>query len=127
MAARCPPWATRGSGSGTSGLPLSSWTRINQRRRLTVFPSAFSGHLLGNNQGFVVRTMEVSIHSLHQFSCRQQTRGLDHGSFSMDPMRLQGVEPRTFDGQGARHEPQTLAVTFDALVVLAEPVPHSVA
>jgi hypothetical protein len=54
--------------------------------------------------GFVVRTTEVSIHSLHQFSCRQQTGGFDYGPFPMDPMRLQGIEPRAFDGQGARHK-----------------------
>src|SRR5262245_12294536 len=85
------------------------------------FPSAFSGHLLGNNEGFVGRTSEVSIHSLHQFSGCQQTGGVDRGSFPMDPMRLQGVEPRTFDRQETRQKADALAVPFDAPVVLADP------
>jgi hypothetical protein len=68
---------------------------------------------LGNNKGFVVRTMEVSLHSLHHFSCRQQTRGFDHGSFPMDPMRLQGVEPRTFDRQETRRQmPRRSRLTY---------------
>src|SRR5262249_55600203 len=94
---------------------------------LLSLPSAFSGHLLGNNQGFVVRTTEVSIHTFHQFCCRQQTAGLDHGPFPMDPMCLQGVEPRTFDGQETRHNAQAVAVMFDPLVVLSEPVSHGTA
>ena len=82
---------------------------------------------MGNNEGFVGRTSEVSIHSLHQFSGCQQTGGVDHGSFPMDPMRLQGVEPRTFDRQETRQKADALAVPFDAPVVLADPVPHGVA
>src|SRR5262249_8747753 len=97
------------------------------RRFNLTCPSAFSGHLLGNNQGFVVRTTEVSIHTFHQFCCRQQTAGLDHGPFPMDPMCLQGVEPRTFDGQETRHNAQAVAVMFDPLVVLSEPVSHGTA
>jgi hypothetical protein len=90
-------------------------------------PSAFSGHLLGNHKRFVVRTTKVSIHPLHQLSCCQQTRGFDHGPFAMDPMRFQRIAPRTFDGQGARHKPETVALTFDLLVVLSDPLPHGLA
>jgi hypothetical protein len=82
---------------------------------------------LGNNKGFVVQTAEVSIDSLHQFSGRQQPGRFDHGPFPIAPMRFQGIGPGAFDGQETRLKPQTLAVPCDALVVLAEPMPHGVA
>jgi hypothetical protein len=87
-------------------------------------PSAFSGNLLGNSEGFLRRTAEVSIDALHQFGRCQQASGFDHGPFAMDPMRLQGIEPRAFDGQGTSDNPDALACAFDALVVVAEPLPH---
>src|SRR5262249_2375648 len=90
-------------------------------------PSAFSGNLLGNREGFLVRTAEVSIHSLSQFRGRQQPGGFDHRSFPMDPMRFQGVEPRAFEGQGTTHNPDALAFTFDLLVVFSDPLPDGLA
>jgi hypothetical protein len=74
-----------------------------------------------------MRTAEVSIHALHQFGRRQQAGGFDHGPFAMDPMRLQGVAPRAFDGQGTIDNPDALAFACDALVVVAEPLPHGLA
>src|SRR5262245_44439651 len=72
--------------------------RIKIRTLIPRLASAFSGHLVGNNQEFVGRTTEVSIHTLHQFCCRQQTGGLDHSPFPLAPMRLQGIEPGAFAG-----------------------------
>ena len=86
-------------------------------------PSTFSGHLLGNREGFLVWTAEVSRHSLSQFRGRQQPGGFDHRSFPMDPLRFQGVEPRAFDGQRTTHNPDALACTFDLLVVFPDPLP----
>jgi len=82
---------------------------------------------LGNREGFLVRTAEVSSHPLHQFGSRQQPGGFDHGSFPMDPMRLQGIEPGAFDRQGTTHNPDALALPFDLLVMLSEPLPHCLA
>jgi hypothetical protein len=82
---------------------------------------------LGNREEFLRRTAEVSIHALHQFGRRQQAGGFDHGPFSMDPMRLQRMEPRAFDGQGTMNNPAALACPFDALVVVSEPLPHGLA
>jgi hypothetical protein len=90
-------------------------------------PSTFSGHLLGNREGFLVRTAEVSIHPLHQFGSRQQPGGFDHCPLPMDPMRFQRVEPRAFAGQGTPHNPDALAPLFDLLVGCPDPLPDSLA
>jgi hypothetical protein len=89
--------------------------------------SAFSGHLLGNSEGLLIGTTEVSIHPLYQFCRRQQTGGFDHRSFPMDPMRFQGVEPGAFAGQRTTHNPDALVFPFDLPVMLAEPLPHGLA
>jgi hypothetical protein len=89
--------------------------------------SAFSGNLLGNGEGFLVRTAEVSRHSLSQFRGCQQPGGFDHRAFPMDPMRFQRIEPGTFDGQGTPHNPDALAGTLDLLVVCPDPLPDGLA
>ena len=82
---------------------------------------------MGNSEGFLMRTAEVGIHALHQFGRRQQAGGFDHGSFAMDPMRLQGVEPRAFDGQGTIDNSDALAFPFGALIVVSELLSHGLA
>src|ERR1043165_5465155 len=94
---------------------------------LQIVASAFSGHLWGNKKRCEVRTTEVRIHPLPQLSGCPQPGGCDHGPFAMDPLRLHGVEPWTFDGQGARHKGETVALTVALLVVLSAPLPPGVA
>src|SRR5215471_839347 len=63
--------------STLTGRTISSSALI---RGLLRFASAFSGHLLENNERFMRWTAEVSIDSLHQFSPGQQTSRFHHGS-----------------------------------------------
>lgn len=58
---------------------------------------------------------------LREFIRREQTCWLDHAPFAMDPMRLDGIEPRTFHRQQTRHNPHA-AVALDPLIVLANPL-----
>ena len=82
---------------------------------------------MGNREGFLVRTAEVSIHPLHQFCSRQQVGGFYHCPFPMDLVRLQGVEPRAFAGQGTTHNPDALTFPFDVRVMRSEPLPNGLA
>jgi hypothetical protein len=77
---------------------------------------------VGKREEFFVRTATVSIHPLQQFGSRQQPGGFDHRSLPMDPLRLQRVEPGAVAGQGTSHTPDALALPFNLLIVLSEPV-----
>ena len=106
---------------------MNCWRKQKPQLRRTDLASAFSGHLLGNREGLLIGTTEVSIDPLHQFCRRPQTGGFDHRSCPMAPMRFQGVEPRAFAGQGTPHHPEAVAFPFDLPVMRSEPLPHGLA
>ena len=71
---------------------------IEERPLIVVFsrgffcPRASFRNLLGNREGLLIRTTEVSIDPFHQFCRRQQTGGSTTARLSRcDPMRFQGV------------------------------------
>ena len=74
-----------------------------------------------------MRAPEVGRHSFGQLCGGQQPVGLYHRPLAMYPVRFQRVQSGTFVGQGTPHNPYSLAIAFDLLVVLSEPVPHRLA
>jgi hypothetical protein len=64
---------------------------------------------------FVMRTTENPAHPFGKLICSEQSIGLDHLSFSMNPFGLYGVKPRTFLGKQATDDPHAttaLSLTF---------------
>src|SRR5262245_18242900 len=88
---------------------------------------AFSGHLLGNREGFLVRTAEVSRLSRGQFRGRQQPGGCAQRAVPLDPLRLQRVAPGTFERQETRPDTEAVALLVAALLGRSPPGPHRVA
>ena len=70
-------------------------------------------------------TVIVGIDTRFEFIGTQQPVCFRYRTLAMDPFRLDRIEPRTFAGQPANHEPHPNSTPFDLLIVLPEPVPHS--
>ena len=64
--------------------------------------------------------------SLHRLLSSQLAVRLTDGALAMDLPRLDGVEPRTLDGQQAREDAHT-PLAFDSSIVPPDPPPHSLA
>lgn len=56
-----------------------------------------------------------------EFVSAEGTLRLNHGSFPMNPFRFDRVQPRTFAGQQAQHDPYTCLAGFDPSIVLTQP------
>src|SRR5215212_5158931 len=72
----------------------------------------------------VMWTAEDPANPLGKLVCAQQTFGLYHLTFAMDPLGLYGVQPRALFWQKAAYYPHSFAAVLDAAVVLAEPPPY---
>ena len=72
-------------------------------------------------------TTIVGIDPRFNFSSTQQAVWFRDGPFSMDPFRFNGVEPWTFAWQLADDETHPDRTPLNPLIVLADPVPHSMA
>src|SRR5215210_6446073 len=71
----------------------------------------------------VMRTTENPANPLGEFVGAQETLGLDHFALAVDPLRFDGVEPRTLLGQKTTHDPHPFAALLDSAVVPSEPAP----
>src|SRR5215218_2858182 len=80
-------------------------------------PSARSGDIFGNSQMLVMRTVEGSAHAICQFVGAEQTVGLHHPSFAVDPLRLYRVEPRALLGKQAGQDAYPAPAPLDLPVV----------
>jgi hypothetical protein len=56
----------------------------------------------------VMRTTENPANPLGEFVGAHETVGLDHFALAVDPLRFDGVEPRTLLGQKTTHDPHPL-------------------
>src|SRR5712691_3678109 len=90
-------------------------------------PSAESNDLFWHDQMRFPLTTIVGIDTRCECVCTQQPVRFRHGTFPMDPLRFDGVEPWACAGQRADHEAHTDRAPLDLLMVLAEPVPYGVA
>src|SRR5579859_396753 len=71
-----------------------------------------------------VFTSKIATHPLGHFLARQEPRWFDDRPFTMDPLRLNRVQPRALRRQEARDDAHPLAFLLDLPVVLANPAPH---
>src|SRR3954470_21063042 len=71
----------------------------------------------------LMSTAENPTDPIGEFISAQQTIGLDHLSFAVDPFGLYGVQPRALLGQQAAYDPDPTPALFDLAVMLAEPAP----
>src|SRR3712207_2661749 len=85
--------------------------------------SARSGDLLCNGKMLVMRTTENPANPICQLVGTEQSVGLDHLAFCVDPLGLYGVEPRTLLGQKATDDPHSACTLLDFSVVSSEPAP----
>src|SRR5215211_379532 len=73
----------------------------------------------------VMRTTKDPRDSIRKLISSQKTVGFYNLALSVNPLRLDGVEPRTLLRQQAAHDPYSsfAAALFDFSVVLPEPAP----
>src|SRR5512132_2676596 len=71
-----------------------------------------------------VSTVEDRANPVSELVSTEQPLGLDYLAFAMNPLRLDGIEPRTLGGQQRWHYPDPSAAGFDTAVVGADPAPH---
>src|SRR5215208_7469392 len=70
----------------------------------------------------VVRTSERRADSFGQLVGAQQTVGLDHLAFAVNPLGLYGIEPRALLRQQASNDPHPFLLTlFEGSVVRSDP------
>src|SRR5215218_4246373 len=87
------------------------------------FLSARSSDLLGDGKMIVMRTTERPTHPVGEFVRAEQAVKLHDPSLPMNPLRLNGVQPRALLREEATHDPHPLAAPFDPPVVPSEPSP----
>src|SRR3712207_4872862 len=71
----------------------------------------------------VVRTLECRADPLGQLVGTEQTRGLDHLAFAVNPFGLDCVEPRALFGHQTGDDPHSTTTLFDSSVVRTDPAP----
>ncbi len=72
----------------------------------------------------VMRTTENPAYPLGKLVSTQQTVGLDHLTFAVNPFGLDGIQPRALLGQKAAYDPHSsyfAGALFDLAVVFSEP------
>src|SRR5215213_7904874 len=72
----------------------------------------------------VMSTTEYSAHPVGKLVCSEQPLRLDDLALGVNPLWLDGVEPRTLLRKQATDDPHALAALFDAAVVRTEPPSH---
>ena len=75
----------------------------------------------------LVNTVEAGTHALGQLVSRQHAGGFDNGALAMQPLGLDGIEPRALAGQVAGQDTHAAALAFDLPVVGPNPVAHELA
>jgi hypothetical protein len=71
----------------------------------------------------VMRTIEDPTYSCSEFVSSEQSVGFDDLALAVNPLGLDGVQPRTLLGQKAADDPHSTSALFDPTVVFAEPSP----
>src|SRR3954451_13322550 len=71
----------------------------------------------------VMRTTEDPTDPVSKLVGAQQTLGLDHLPFAVNPFGFDGVQPRALLGQQTAHDPHAFAALFDLAVMFSEPAP----
>src|SRR5829696_6907092 len=71
----------------------------------------------------VMRATEHPAHPLGELVRSQEAVGLDDLALGVDPLGLDGVQPRALLRQKAAHDPHPLSALLDAAVVGTEPAP----
>src|SRR6266567_2077941 len=67
---------------------------------------------------------KVSTNALSQLLGREQAIRFYHSLLGVDPLRLDGVEPRALGGQEERQNANAFPRLLDLLVVLPNPTPN---
>src|SRR5258706_7323128 len=70
---------------------------------------------------------EIGTRALRYLAAREQAVRLDNGTFAVDPLGLDRIEPGAFDRQVARQDPYAVALLLDLLVVGMDPAAHVLA
>jgi hypothetical protein len=70
-----------------------------------------------------MRTTEDPTDPLGKLVSAQETIGLDHFSLAMNPLGLDGVQPRTLLGQQTAYDPHSFSCVLDFSIVSSEPAP----
>src|SRR4051794_1665998 len=71
----------------------------------------------------VMRTTEDPTDPLGKLVGAQQTLGLDHLPFAVNPFGFDGVQPRALLGQQTAYDPHAFTALFDLAVMFSEPAP----
>src|SRR5215208_4429231 len=74
-----------------------------------------------------VSTAEGPANPVGELRSTEQPLRLYNLAFAMDPLGLDGIEPRALGGQQTRHYPDPMAGGFDTAVVGADPASHLMA
>src|SRR5579864_5877794 len=74
-----------------------------------------------------MRTAKDGMHALGHLRSRHETAGFGHLALTVDPGRLNRIEPGALDRQGARDDAHAAAGAFDLLVVRTDPGAHLLA
>src|SRR5215510_152430 len=69
--------------------------------------------------------VESGTYSLGQFVHGQGTIRFENTTLGMEPLRFNGIEPGTLDGQRANQQANALSRTLDLLIMLTDPLSHS--
>src|SRR5215204_7487851 len=72
----------------------------------------------------VMSTTEYSAHPVRKLVCSEQPLRLDDLALGVNPLWLDGVEPRTLLRKQATDDPHALPALLDATIVLSEPSPY---
>ena len=75
----------------------------------------------------LVRASEVSTDAFSQKLRRKQPIVLNHVALSVNPLWLDGIEPRALGGQKERQNAHPFVLLLDLLVLLSDPGPHLLA
>ena len=94
----------------------------------SVLAAIFRGTTFGGATKMgMMGTAEGGTDPLRQFVGGEQTCGLDHPFLAMQPLGLNGVQPRALDRQGTGEQAHALARLLDLAVVRAQPGAHDLA
>src|SRR5215210_3988043 len=75
----------------------------------------------------LVSTAEDPANPVGELVSTEQPLGLNYFAFAMNPLRLDGIEPRALGRQQTPHYPDPMAAGFDFAVVGGDPASHLMA
>lgn len=97
---------------------------VRQPSFSTLRPSVRSRNILVHGEVLVVVAVKDLTDSPRQFFSTQHGVGLHHLPLAVHPLRLNRVDPGTFNGQLTHEDPHPFCSFFNLPVVGSNPLPH---